>query len=257
MMNGVLMVLAPQYGWTVVKLLCNTMFHIFPPFIYTLTNQLPLQGMGTMSFYALCTKSILLVFLLVMILGNEIEQAIFSSCRNRKEDSDVVEFENDSWSDDSGSDNLSTSLSNNSSKAWDAVSEDSSLDQEGSWPMKDRLGCPYLQYIEMASPYWRVPLMDKALLFTCFTHIFSILLISISILVSCFHLTVKSDLVYLCFCDWPFLSDNSISSELSSIDDTQECGSFPSELDCRCLVSLISCPFNVSTRIIRTFCGWW
>lgn len=84
-----------------------------------------------------------------------------ATSRNRKEDSDVVEFENDSWSDDSGSDNLSTSLSNNSSKAWDAVSEDSSLDQEGSWPMKDRLGCPYLQYIEMASPYWRVPLMDK------------------------------------------------------------------------------------------------
>lgn len=123
-------------------------------------------------------------FLLVMILGNEIEQAIFSSCRNRKEDSDVVEFENDSWSDDSGSDNLSTALSNNSSKAWDAVSEDSSLDQEGSSPMRDRLGCLYLQYIEMASPYWRVPLMDKVLLFTCFTHIFSILLISISILLS-------------------------------------------------------------------------
>lgn len=168
----------------VVKLLCNTMFHIFPPFRYALTNQLLLQGMGTISLYALSTKFILLVFLLVMILGNEIDQAIFSSCRNRKEDSDVVEFENDSWSDDSGSDNLSTCLSNNSSKAWDAVSEDSCLDQEGSWPMRDRLGSLYLQYVEMASPYWRVPLMDKALLFTCFTHIVSILLISIAILLS-------------------------------------------------------------------------
>ncbi|XP_059454483.1 uncharacterized protein LOC132184758 [Corylus avellana] len=84
-----------------------------------------------------------------------------AASRNRKEDSDVVEFENDSWSDDSGSDNLSTCLSNNSSKAWDAVSEESCLDQEGSWPMRDRLGSLYLQYIEMASPYWRVPLMDK------------------------------------------------------------------------------------------------
>jgi hypothetical protein len=133
----------------------------------------------------LCRDQILFIsFLLVMILGNEIDHAIFSSCRNRKEDSDVVEFENDSWSDDSGSDNLSTCLSNNSSKAWDAVSEDSCLDQEGSWPMRDRLGSLYLQYIEMASPYWRVPLMDKALLFTCFTHIVGMLLISIAILLS-------------------------------------------------------------------------
>ncbi|GMY12753.1 hypothetical protein FCV25MIE_07992 [Fagus crenata] len=84
-----------------------------------------------------------------------------TTSRTCKEDSDVVEFESDSWSDDSGSDNLSRSLSNNSSRGWDAVSEDSSFDQEGSWPRRDRLGCLYLQYIEMASPYWRVPLMDK------------------------------------------------------------------------------------------------
>ncbi|KAF3975554.1 hypothetical protein ACB098_04G057900 [Castanea mollissima] len=81
--------------------------------------------------------------------------------RTRKEDSDLAEFESDSWSDDSGSDNLSRSLSNNSSRTWDAISEDSSFDPEGSWPMNDRLGCLYLQYFEMASPYWRVPLMDK------------------------------------------------------------------------------------------------
>ncbi|KAG6625161.1 uncharacterized protein LOC122299781 [Carya illinoinensis] len=84
-----------------------------------------------------------------------------ATSRNRKDDSDVAEFESDSWSDDSGSDNLSRSLSNHSSKAWDAVSEDSSLEQEGSLAMKDRLGCLYLHYIETASPYWRVPFSDK------------------------------------------------------------------------------------------------
>ncbi|KAL4374347.1 hypothetical protein S245_016968 [Arachis hypogaea] len=81
--------------------------------------------------------------------------------RSRREDSDGVEFESDSWSDDSGSDNLSRSLSNNSSKAWDAVSEDSSSDHDGSWPTRDKLGYLYLQYTEMASPYARVPLMEK------------------------------------------------------------------------------------------------
>lgn len=84
-----------------------------------------------------------------------------NTSRNQREETDVAEFECDSWSDDSGSDNLSRSLSNNSSRTWDAVSEDSSIDQEGSSPTRDRLGCLYLQYIEMSSPYWRVPLMDK------------------------------------------------------------------------------------------------
>jgi hypothetical protein len=115
-----------------------------------------------------------------MIHGNDTELAIFSSSRTCKEDSDVVEFESDSWSDDSGSDNLSRSLSNNSSRGWDAVSEDSSFDQEGSWPRRDRLGCLYLQYIEMASPYWRVPLMDKVLFFfSLLLNVFSTLLICI------------------------------------------------------------------------------
>ncbi|KAI9087811.1 hypothetical protein K1719_030141 [Acacia pycnantha] len=80
--------------------------------------------------------------------------------RIRREDSEIVEIESDSWSDDSGSDNISRSLSNNSSKSWDAISEDSSFDHEGSWP-RDRLGHLYLQFTEMTSPYWRVPLMDK------------------------------------------------------------------------------------------------
>lgn len=87
-----------------------------------------------------------------------------SCCRRRREDGEgPVEFESDSWSDDSGSDNLSRSLSNNSSKAstWDAVSEDSSSDHDGSLPTRDKLGYLYLHYTDMSSPYRRVPLMDK------------------------------------------------------------------------------------------------
>ncbi|XP_022640071.1 uncharacterized protein LOC106769919 isoform X2 [Vigna radiata var. radiata] len=85
-----------------------------------------------------------------------------AACRNRREDSDGVEFESDSWSEDSSSDNLSRSLSNNSSKSWeDAVSEDSCCDQEGSWLRDNKLGHLYLQYTEMASPYSRVPLAEK------------------------------------------------------------------------------------------------
>ncbi|PON41251.1 hypothetical protein PanWU01x14_290900 [Parasponia andersonii] len=80
---------------------------------------------------------------------------------NQREDSDSAEFESDSWSDDSGSDNLSRSLSNNSSRAWDFISEYSSFDLENPWPMRDKLGHLYLQYIETSSPYWRPPLMDK------------------------------------------------------------------------------------------------
>lgn len=81
--------------------------------------------------------------------------------RNPREDSDVVELESDSWSDDSGSDKLSRSLSNNSSRTWDGISEDSSVEQDGSWPVSNKLGHLYFQYFEMASPYWRVPLTDK------------------------------------------------------------------------------------------------
>ncbi|XP_062118073.1 uncharacterized protein LOC133831697 isoform X2 [Humulus lupulus] len=75
--------------------------------------------------------------------------------------SDSAEFESDSWSDDSGSDNLSRSLSNNSSRAWDFVSEDFNFELDNPWPVKDKLGHIYLQYIETCSPYWRPPLMDK------------------------------------------------------------------------------------------------
>ncbi|XP_022755263.1 uncharacterized protein LOC111303343 [Durio zibethinus] len=81
--------------------------------------------------------------------------------RSQKEDSDVLEVESDSWSDDSGSDKLSRSLTNNSSRTWDAISEDSNFDQDSSLSMRDKLGYLYLEYLERSSPYFRVPLMDK------------------------------------------------------------------------------------------------
>eukprot|EP00258_Populus_trichocarpa_P029780 XP_024445799.1 uncharacterized protein LOC18107913 isoform X3 [Populus trichocarpa] len=81
--------------------------------------------------------------------------------RDSREYNDVVEFESDSWSDDSMSDKLSRSLSNNSSKTWDTISEDSSFDHEGSLSMRDKLGSLSFQYFEISSPYWRVPLLEK------------------------------------------------------------------------------------------------
>lgn len=83
--------------------------------------------------------------------------------RIRKEDTEGVEFEYDYSSEDSGSDDLSRSLSNNSSKGWDAVSSDSnsSFDHAGSWPTKDTLDYLYLQYTEHSPPHRRVPLFEK------------------------------------------------------------------------------------------------
>ncbi|KAG5220394.1 Transducin/WD40 repeat superfamily protein [Salix suchowensis] len=81
--------------------------------------------------------------------------------RSSREHNDVVELESDSWSDDSTSDKLSRSLSNNSSKTWDTISEDSSVDHEGSLSMREKLGYRSFQYFEMSSPYWRVPLLEK------------------------------------------------------------------------------------------------
>ncbi|XP_002525668.2 uncharacterized protein LOC8286477 [Ricinus communis] len=80
---------------------------------------------------------------------------------NHGEHGDAVEIESDSWSDDSTSDKLSRSLSNNSSRTWDTISEDSSFDNEGSLPTKNRLGYLYLQYFEISSPCWRIPLVEK------------------------------------------------------------------------------------------------
>ncbi|GKV13876.1 hypothetical protein SLEP1_g24838 [Rubroshorea leprosula] len=84
-----------------------------------------------------------------------------AASRIPRQDNDAVEFESDSWSDDSMSDKLSRSLSNNSSRTWDATSDDSNSYQDGLWPLKDKFGYRYLQYFEMSSPYWRVPLVDK------------------------------------------------------------------------------------------------
>jgi hypothetical protein len=63
------------------------------------------------------------------------------------------------------SDKLSRSPSNNSSKTWDTISEDSSYDHEGCLSMRDKLGYLYFQYFEISSPYWRVPLMEKVIFF--------------------------------------------------------------------------------------------
>ncbi|PSR89140.1 Pyridoxine/pyridoxamine 5'-phosphate oxidase [Actinidia chinensis var. chinensis] len=84
-----------------------------------------------------------------------------SLIRSTREDNDVGECEVEFWSDDSESDKLSRSLSNNSSKGWDATSLDSSVDHEASWTMRDRLGHLYFQYYETCSPYWRIPLVDR------------------------------------------------------------------------------------------------
>lgn len=82
----------------------------------------------------------------------------------------AAEFECDSWSDDSASDKLSRSLSNNSSRTWDSTSEDSSLDHDPSLPTaRDaRLGYLYLQYFEMTNPCWRIPLVEKVNLLSLF-----------------------------------------------------------------------------------------
>ncbi|KEH42873.1 hypothetical protein MtrunA17_Chr1g0188731 [Medicago truncatula] len=85
-----------------------------------------------------------------------------AASRNRREDTDAAEFEFESSSeDDSGSDILSRSVSNNSSKAWDAVSLDSSSDQLSPLPTRNMLGYLYLQYTETLSPWLRVPFTEK------------------------------------------------------------------------------------------------
>ncbi|KAL5982966.1 hypothetical protein ACLOJK_017046 [Asimina triloba] len=85
----------------------------------------------------------------------------YIALRNLREDCDAGEVESDSWSDDSDGGRLSRSLSNNSSRGWDAGSEDSSFEQDGLWPMRDRLGYLYMEYFERSAPYGRIPLMDK------------------------------------------------------------------------------------------------
>lgn len=52
-------------------------------------------------------------------------------------------------------------MSNDSSKTWDAVSEDSVFDPDGTILLRDRLGYLDFKYIERDPPYKRVPLTDK------------------------------------------------------------------------------------------------
>lgn len=93
-------------------------------------------------------------------------------CRSPKEDTDsTADLESDCWSttDDSEHEILSRSLSNNSSKTWDTISDDSSSDPGSSLPTKNNhLGYLYLQYNEICSPHWRIPLMDKVALYILF-----------------------------------------------------------------------------------------
>ncbi|KAG0498562.1 hypothetical protein HPP92_002861 [Vanilla planifolia] len=60
--------------------------------------------------------------------------------------------ESDSWSDDSESEKLT--------RSWDAMSMDSALDQDSSWP-NNRFGYLYFHYIECSPPWGRTPLVDK------------------------------------------------------------------------------------------------
>jgi hypothetical protein len=80
-------------------------------------------------------------------------------------DSEIKESNIDFWSDCSDNDKVFGSLINTSdrSECWDADSEDSGFDQENycKFRHRDRLGYLSFQYFERASPYERVPLMDK------------------------------------------------------------------------------------------------
>lgn len=83
--------------------------------------------------------------------------------RNGRELDGTVEMDGESASDDGGSGQLSRSLSKDSSNTWDSVSEDSSLDQRGSWSYSDRFGDIYLEYFETSSMNWRMPFSNKVL----------------------------------------------------------------------------------------------
>lgn len=80
---------------------------------------------------------------------------LWLGCRNQ---SDVVDFESECWSDDSEIEKLSRSTSSGSSKIWDSVSDDSACDTPS---MRDKLGSIEFQYFESAKPHLRVPLTTK------------------------------------------------------------------------------------------------
>lgn len=69
-------------------------------------------------------------------------------------DSEMKDSYSDSSSDESGS----------TDKLWrwdGGSSEEGGFEQDGMWPMNDRLGYLYFQYFEKSTPYGRLPLMDK------------------------------------------------------------------------------------------------
>lgn len=163
------MELAPKYCWIKARVSCNIMSHIYLPFRSTVISHLWLPGMWCFLVFYLCTKNgLVCCFSHWLVLGSETELICFSSCRNLnpRELTDAVDFESDCWSDDSTSDELSRSLSNNSNRTWDTISEDLSIDHEGSLLTKDRFGYLYLHYCEISSPCWRVPLMEKVNVFS-------------------------------------------------------------------------------------------
>lgn len=73
----------------------------------------------------------------------------------------MVESESSECWSDSESEKLSRSMSNDSSRTWDVVSDDSVYDPDGTLLPRDRLGYIDFQYIERDPPYKRVPLTDK------------------------------------------------------------------------------------------------
>lgn len=74
----------------------------------------------------------------------------------------MVESESsECWSDSESEKLLSRSMSNDSNKTWDAASEDSVFDSDGSPSLRDRLGCLDFKYFERDPPYKRVPLTHK------------------------------------------------------------------------------------------------
>lgn len=80
-------------------------------------------------------------------------------CRNQSE---VVDFESECWSDDSDIEKLSRSTSSGSSKVWDSVSDDSAYETTDG--MRDKLGYIEFQYFESTKPHLRVPLTIKVLI---------------------------------------------------------------------------------------------
>lgn len=141
---------------------------------------------------------------------------LWLGCRNQ---SDVVDFESECWSDDSEIEKLSRSTSSGSSKIWDSVSDDSACDTPS---MRDKLGSIEFQYFESAKPHLRVPLTTKV--FISSDPMFFIVLEELNNLEN--------------FLGCWFVSGYWIGWEVSETFDAKECWFVSSELDGHCLVSL-------------------